>query len=129
LLFREEGRDDAGDAAAVRQHRACQLAHEAESAAAVDEADAVSGHDGPELARGTGVSGVGADVRAAVDADVADAALARRAGLVCFLHLLPSSWAAVVHTLHPAPRPGHGEGRRAVKRNAEGGQTGAACRP
>ena len=44
LLDREEGRDDAGDATAVRQHRAGKLAHQAEPAAAVDEADPLPGH-------------------------------------------------------------------------------------
>ena len=56
------------------QHRAGDLAHQAEAAAAVDEADAVLGHALPELARGLGVGRIGAGVGAAVDADVVDAA-------------------------------------------------------
>ena len=38
-LFGEEFWDDAGDAAVVGEHRLGDLAHQAETAAAVDEAD------------------------------------------------------------------------------------------
>jgi len=43
LLLGEEARDDAGDLTAVIERRACHLAHQAEAAAAVDEADVVRG--------------------------------------------------------------------------------------
>ena len=52
LTLGQEARNDARHAAAVLEHGAGQLAHQAEAAAAVDEADIVLGNQLPELARG-----------------------------------------------------------------------------
>ena len=89
------------------QHRAGDLAHQAEAAAAVDEADAVLRHALPELARGLGVGWIGAGVGAAVDADVVDAAGVGEGGggglsrLVrhALLQVLSIALATVSHTL------------------------------
>src|SRR5262245_22222784 len=69
LALTQEARDDAGYEAAVIEHRAGDLAHEAEAAAAIDEADAGSGESLAEVARGLGVGGVSARAGAAIDAD------------------------------------------------------------
>ena len=74
LLLRQEFRNDAGHVSAVRQDRASNLAHEAEAAAAVDEADAGFGDQTSEYACHLGVGGIDAGVGATVDADVADGA-------------------------------------------------------
>ena len=71
LLLGEEARDDAGNLTAVIEGRACHLAHQAEAAAAVDEADVVRGEIRAERACGGRVGGIFAEAGAAVDADAA----------------------------------------------------------
>ena len=70
LARAQEGGDDAGDAAAVPDHRPGGLAHEPEAAAAIDEADLGRREDLAEVARGLGKGRVTAGARAAIDADI-----------------------------------------------------------
>ena len=70
LALAQETRDDADDVAAVIEHGAGDLAHEAEAAPAIDEADAGSGKPLPEFPRRLGVSRVSARARPAIDADI-----------------------------------------------------------
>ena len=51
----EEGGNDAGDVAAIVEHGAGDLAHQPDTAAAIDEADAFLGEDRAEVARGARV--------------------------------------------------------------------------
>ena len=52
LAVGQEFRDDAGHLAAVVEHRLGDRAHQADRAAAIDQADAVLGQDGSERPRG-----------------------------------------------------------------------------
>jgi len=74
LALAQEARDDAGDVAPMLERRACRLAHQAEAAAAIDEADAQSGENAAERARSLGESRVVARAGAAIDADILDRA-------------------------------------------------------
>jgi hypothetical protein len=70
LAFRQEGGDDAGDASAVIERGARYFAHEAEAAAAVDEADAALRECAPKRLRRPRVSRIVALARSAIDTDV-----------------------------------------------------------
>src|SRR6201999_1651178 len=68
----EEIRNDAGDHAAMIEHGGCDRAHQAERAAAIDQADCVLGENLAERAGGFHEVGVGARTGAAIDADRPD---------------------------------------------------------
>ncbi len=70
LLDHEVLGDDADDPAAGGQRRVGQRAHQADPAAAEDDADAAFGGQAAELGRGLDVAALGAPRGAAVDAEV-----------------------------------------------------------
>ena len=74
LALGQEVRDDAGDLAAVVEHGFGKLAHQADRAAAVDQADAVLRQDFAEGAGGLDEGGVGSRAGAAIDADFSNGA-------------------------------------------------------
>ena len=72
LAHGQELGDDAGDLAARCERGAGHVSHQAQSAAAVDEADAVLCEGRAERARGLRIGRIGAFARPAVNADAAD---------------------------------------------------------
>lgn len=68
----EKFRDDASDFAAMIDNGACDRAHEADIAAAIDEADAGFSQVNAEFAGDTGENRIGAVAGAAIDADGLD---------------------------------------------------------
>src|SRR5262249_55396583 len=70
LASTQEGRDDPRDAAAMADDRSRDLAHEAEAATAIDEADISRRENASKVARGLDKSRVSARARAAIDADI-----------------------------------------------------------
>ena len=84
LAHGQELGDDAGDLAARGERGAGHLSHEAQSAAAVDEADAVLRQRRAERARGFRIGGIGAFARAAINAELRTAVARSRVwGRVC----------------------------------------------
>ena len=72
FLGQQEFRDDAVDVAAIGAHGLGHGAHHADVAAAIDQPDAVLGHDLAEVGGGLDEGRVGARARAAIDADFFD---------------------------------------------------------
>ncbi|MGY4360607.1 hypothetical protein ACVW0J_007100 [Bradyrhizobium sp. i1.7.7] len=72
--FRREFRNDAGDGAAVIEHGGRDRAHQAERAAAIDQADIALGESLAERLGAFGEAGIGSWAGAAIDADSFDRA-------------------------------------------------------
>jgi hypothetical protein len=74
LLALQELRDDSGHVAGVIEHRIRHLTHQAARATAIDQADAVGGHQRAKAARRIHKGRIGAGAGAAIDADCSNRA-------------------------------------------------------